>query len=88
MRRVVNLSTDAASALLYMSRQRFRLCQNISFSEIRAGLAFDEPRLSSALSECVDGGWLLESRMPRQEPSYSMQSAGRRGATRLAQKLH
>lgn len=88
MRRVVNLSPDAASALLYLSRQRFRLSQNISLSEIRAGLAFAEPRLSSALSECVQSGWLLESREPRIEPSYSILSAGRRSAAWLAHKLH
>jgi hypothetical protein len=40
------------------------------------------------LSECVEGGWLLETREARKEPSYSMLAAGRRDATKLSRKLN
>ena len=88
MRRVINLSADAVSAIFFVSRQRLRMCQHIPLSEIQSGLQFDPARVRSALFECVEGGWLLLTRQARREPCYSLIAARRRGAISLSRLLN
>ena len=88
MRRKADLSTDAVVVLLFISRQRLRLRQHISFSETRSALGYDESLLSEAFLECVQGGWLLAAEEPGSEPHYSMVAARGRGVARLASKLN
>ena len=76
MRRIESPSADAATVLHYVSKQKFRMCQDIAQSEIQAGLRLDGERLRSALSECVRSGWLLRTGSPKQDPAYSLELDG------------
>lgn len=88
MRRGVDLSTDAVAVLLFMSRQRLRLYQSIPFTEVRDNLNYSGIRLTAAIAECVQGGWLIVEGEHRGEPCCSMIASGRRRVARLAPKLH
>ena len=88
MRRGFELSADAVAVLLFISRQRLRLYQDIPFSEVRDALHYHGERLAAAFSECVQGGWLLVDRPRGREPHYSMVATGRRRVARLVPKLN
>lgn len=88
MRRDIDLSTDAVAVLLFISRQRLRLYQNIPFSEVQGACLYRGQRLSAALAECVKGGWLLVATPQGGEPHYSMIASGRRRVARLVPKLN
>jgi hypothetical protein len=88
VRRDMDLSTDAVAVLLFISRQRLRLQQHISFSEIREGLEYDGSRTAAAIAECVQGGWLILESGADGEPCCSMLSTGRRRIAKLVPKLN
>ncbi len=83
MRRNIDLSSDAVAVLLFISRQRLRLYQNIALSEVTEALNYNATRAATACSECVSGGWLLVSRPQGKEPSYSLVATGRRRVVKL-----
>lgn len=87
MRRETELSSDAVALVLYLSRQRLRLAQDIPQSELRAVVNGDGARLAAAIAECVRGGWLLVTRSARTEPHYSMLAAARKSVARLLPRL-
>jgi hypothetical protein len=88
VRRGIELSTDAVTVLLFISRQRLRLYQNIPFTEVRDRLNYASTRLTSAIAECVQGGWLIVESGQGGEPCCSMIATGRRRVARLAPKLN
>lgn len=88
MRRGIDLSTDAVAVLLFISRQRLRLFQSISFSEVRESLDYNGSRVTAAIAECVQGGWLIVESGPGGEPYCSMVSTGRRRVAKLVPKLN
>ena len=82
----MDLSPDAVAVLLFISRQKLRLHQNIPYSEVQDALHYQRQRLASAFTECVKGGWLLVATPQGGEPHYSMIATGRRRVARLVPK--
>ena len=88
MRRGADLSTDAVAVLVFISRQRLRLYQSISFSEVRGSLNYSGSRVSAAVAECVEGGWLVVESGHGGEPYCSMIATGRRRVVKLVPKVY
>ncbi len=88
MRRNIDLSTDAVAVILFISRQRLRLYQNVAFSEVQSALNYSGGRLHEACSERIRGGWLVVDEPRNGEPLYSLMAAGRKRVAKLVPRLN